>query len=71
MESTVIAHEQRLTRLEDKLEVNVPVIMARLQQLEEAEQQRQSDKEQERRRTEADLRARAEAAEKALAAKGT
>lgn len=70
-DTILIDHEQRLTRLELKLEVNVPVILARLQKLEEAEAQRASDKEQDRRREMADLRARADAAEKALAAKGT
>lgn len=62
----LVDHERRLTRAETWFEVNGPTILARLQKLEEAEDQREVDAEQARRREMADLRARAEKAEKAL-----
>lgn len=46
MDSTLIDHEQRLTRLEDRFEVNLPGMLARLQKLEETEAQRKKDAEQ-------------------------
>lgn len=68
-DATIVDHERRLTRLEDRLEVNLPTLAARIQKLEEDAKQRESDAEQARRKEMSDLRTRAEKAEKALEGK--
>lgn len=61
---SLLNHEQRLTRLEDRFEVNAAALMARLERLEEVAEQARVDKEQADRRELArlrDLAAQAEA----------
>lgn len=58
MDRTLLKHERQITRLEDKLQVNLSALVARLETLEAAHKQAESDREQARLRELAELRAR-------------
>jgi hypothetical protein len=62
-ETTLIEHERRLTRLEDRLAEAVPVLVARIAKLEEAAEQARVDREQAERGAAAELRRQLEVAE--------
>jgi hypothetical protein len=66
MDTTLIEHERRLTRLEDQITVSLQDISTRLQKLEESANQAQVNAEQERRREMATLNQQLDEARRAL-----
>jgi hypothetical protein len=67
VDTTIVDHEKRLTRLEDKVGTNLPVILSRIEALEADLMQRQSDKEQAQRKEMGEVRKQLAEAEATVA----